>query len=152
MKQYRLSNQHTQTKPVSYSEPLIDIRKTCGRLLPFAVPYAEWTDRPHPFRVLCLSWQRLANNCWRYYHFRCVSLKYKAADKEYTSLLSMEYCLHCPFLLAMQRPPIIMHVNCSSNYDSNLVHILLHLVSFNILLAIFSSCLHQKYGVHVGLM
>ena len=81
-----------------------------------------------------------------------MSLKYKAADKEYNSVVSMEYCLHCPFLLAMQRPTIIMYVNCSSNYDSNLVHILLHLVSFNILLAIFSSCLHQKYEVQVGLM
>ena len=48
-----------------------------------------------------------------------MSLKYKTAQKEYTSVVSMEYCLHCPFLL-----PIIMHVNCSSNYDSNLVHIL----------------------------
>ena len=83
----------------------------------------------------------------------------------------MEYCLHCPFLLAMQRPTIIMHVNCSSNYDSklfselklvtdnllsiydsNLVHIILDLVSFNILLSIFSSCLHQKYEVQVCLM
>ena len=79
-------------------------------------------------------------------------LKYKTAEKEYTSVVSMEYCLHCPFLLAMQRPTIIVHVNCSSNYDSNLVHILLHLVSFNILLAIFSRCLRQKYGVQVGLV
>jgi len=61
---------------------------------------------------------------------------YERAEKDYTSVVSMEYCLDCPFLLAMQRSIIIMHVNCSSNYGSNLVHILLHLVSFNIL-AIF---------------
>ena len=81
-----------------------------------------------------------------------MNLKYKAADKEYTSIVSMEYCLHCPFLQAMQRPTIIMHVNCSSNYDNNLVHIILHLVSFNIPLAIFSRCLHQKNEVQVGLV
>ena len=34
----------------------------------------------------------------------------------------------------------------------NLVHILSHLVSFNIVLAIFSRCLHQKYGFQVGLV
>ena len=38
------------------------------------------------------------------------------------------------------------------SYKSNLVHTLLHLVSFNIALAIFSTYLDQKYGVHVGLV
>ena len=61
-----------------------------------------------------------------------------------TSVVLMGYCLHYPFLLAMQRSVIIMHVNCSNNFESNLVHILLHLISFkiNIVLAIFSRCLH----------
>ena len=80
-----------------------------------------------------------------------MSLKYKTAQKEYTTVVSMEYCLHCP-LLAMQRLRNTAIVNCSSSYKSNLVHTLLHLVSFNIALANFSRCLDQKYGVHVGLM
>ena len=36
--------------------------KACGRLLPFAVPYTEWTDQPHPFPC---SLPFLTNQLWQ---------------------------------------------------------------------------------------
>ena len=79
----------------------------CGRLFPFAVPYAEWTDQPHPISVFSAILDEHLHQLLEIIPLQMCEFKvYRAAEREYTGTVLIEYCLHCPFLLAMLRTTI----------------------------------------------